>query len=224
VDHRRSSRRKKLLLAKETGAAGLPRSGNSTARLTPLFGQDEKEEYDVNYGAHPGEILVRTNKLGDFRRIYRWVGKKLAPVTSGIPTRTWATLNIDRARKHIYYGRQRRRLSRAALRSTPPPTNRRRCPPSRTPIMSTSFPPRAMAASRVVNVEDRARRPAASYVYDWASKKLTEWMIPSAPRDRHARLRDRQVGAVPRARRNEDSHAGAASGKKNAPTRSARWW
>ena len=37
---------------------------------TPLLGQGEVEEYDVAYGAKPGQILVRTNKLGDFHRLY----------------------------------------------------------------------------------------------------------------------------------------------------------
>src|SRR5205823_1061532 len=71
ADHRDD----KLLLAKATGSL-TAEIYEFDGKLTPVIGQNEKEEYNVAYGAHPGEILVQTNKLGDFRRLYKLVAGK----------------------------------------------------------------------------------------------------------------------------------------------------
>jgi len=49
--------------------------------LTPLLGQNESEEYAVAFGPKPGQVLVRTNKLGDFHRLYSLEAGKLTPIT-----------------------------------------------------------------------------------------------------------------------------------------------
>jgi dipeptidyl aminopeptidase/acylaminoacyl peptidase len=66
----------RLLLRKETGALSSEyfEWDPSQSQLSPLFGQGEKEEYEARYGAKSGEILVLTNKGGEFRRLYSWTG------------------------------------------------------------------------------------------------------------------------------------------------------
>jgi hypothetical protein len=72
----------RMLLGKLTGA--LTREfyelDPRTRKLTPMLGVGEKEEYRAAYGAAPGELLVRTPKLGEFRRLYRFAGGKLLPI------------------------------------------------------------------------------------------------------------------------------------------------
>lgn len=73
----------RLLLAKATGS--LTREYHEwdprTRKLTPLLGVGEKEEYEAAYGAHPGELVVLTPKIGEFRRLYRFAGGKLTPIS-----------------------------------------------------------------------------------------------------------------------------------------------
>ena len=46
------------------------------------MGQNEKVEYQAAYAVEPGELFVLTNKLGEFRRLYRWKpAGELVPVT-----------------------------------------------------------------------------------------------------------------------------------------------
>src|SRR5690606_30696498 len=52
-----------------------------TKTKEPLIGQNENEEYTVQFGRNTGEFLVLTNKPSDFRRIYLLKGGKLSPFT-----------------------------------------------------------------------------------------------------------------------------------------------
>ena len=49
-----------------------------------------------------------------------------------------------------------------------------------------------------------ATAPPQSWVYDWTTKKLTQWVVPERPRGRHDDLRRRDARALPGARRHED--------------------
>ncbi len=74
TDHRSDAAGLKLLLSKSTGALSREYAEYdlATRTLTPLLGQNEKVEYQVAYAPDPGVLLVLTNKLGEFRRLYRW--------------------------------------------------------------------------------------------------------------------------------------------------------
>ena len=74
----------------------------ATKHLEPLLGQNEVEDYDVAFGAKPGQVLVRTNKLGDFRRVYALERGALTPITPDL-NHDVAGMAIDDARKRIYY-------------------------------------------------------------------------------------------------------------------------
>ncbi len=74
ADHTGTGADLRLLLVKETGAFSTEYAEYvpATKTFTPLLGAGEATEYDAAYAAQPGELLVRTNKFGDFRRLYRW--------------------------------------------------------------------------------------------------------------------------------------------------------
>ena len=66
--------------------------------LTPLRGQSETVEYDAGYAPASGELFVLTNKLGEFRRLYKWKrGGDLVPVTAEMP-KDVSGFGIDDAR------------------------------------------------------------------------------------------------------------------------------
>ena len=108
-DHRGKGADLHLLLVKATGSFSTEYAEYvpATKKFSPLLGAGEATEYDAAYAAQPGELLVRTNKFGDFRRLYRWkIGgdaaaksfkEVLAPVGMDV-----SGFSIDPARRHVY--------------------------------------------------------------------------------------------------------------------------
>ena len=64
----------RLLLSKATGSnqAEIHEWSAADEKLTPLLGVGEKLEYSADYSKDPSELLVQTNRFGEFRRLYRW--------------------------------------------------------------------------------------------------------------------------------------------------------
>lgn len=74
----------------------------ASKKLTPVIGQGEVEEYAARFGAKPGQVLLLTNKLGDYRRLYSFENGALAPVS---PETKYdiERFTIDQARQRIYW-------------------------------------------------------------------------------------------------------------------------
>ena len=105
ADYREEGTETRLLLQKATGALSseVYEWGTQGRTLKPLLGQGETTEYEVSYAADPSELLVSTNKLGDFRRLYRWKAQGgFTPVTADVKMDV-SGFSIDPARKHVYY-------------------------------------------------------------------------------------------------------------------------
>ena len=171
--------------------------------LTPLFGQGEKEEYDVEYGADDGEILVLTNKLGEFRRLYAFKAGKFTAHHAGDEVRRRGLRRRPEAHAHRLHG-QRERLHAPRTRSTRRPRSPSRSP--RCPTRTTSASARRTpdGASRRIGVDDgrhplqalRARLGAPA-----SSRRGTRRARPRSTRRSSPRGEAR---AVPGARRDED--------------------
>jgi dipeptidyl aminopeptidase/acylaminoacyl peptidase len=146
--------------------------------LTPLFGQGEREEHTAAYGAAPGEILVLTPKLGEFRRLYRWKEGELTPVTPELKFDV-ESFKIDRKKTRILYevnegGYTRlHAMDARTLREIPLPP----LPPA-DHVSALSTTPDGRFTTILV---ETAKAPASSYVLDWTSRKLTPWHAPSTP-------------------------------------------
>jgi dipeptidyl aminopeptidase/acylaminoacyl peptidase len=159
-----------------------PRSSSSGERRTrpeAAVGQGETTEYTAAYAAAPGELLVVTNKLGDFRRLYRWsAAGGLKPVTPEMKMDV-SGLVIDPARKHVYYTLNDGGYTR--LRVLDAPTLQ----PAAFPEMKDAdhvYPGTPSRDGRYVTLGvETAKAPRTSYVYDWQTKTLTQWVLPSAP-------------------------------------------
>ena len=130
------------------------------------------------HAAAPGTLVV-TNKLGDFRRLYRWsAARGLEPVTPEMKMDV-SGLVIDPARKHVYYtlndgGYTRLRVLDAATLQ-----------PAAFPEMKDAdhvYPGTPSRDGRYVTLGvETAKAPRTSYVYDWQTRTLTQWALPSAP-------------------------------------------
>lgn len=185
-DYRGSGAGLRLLLGKATGAL----SGEyyeydpAAKKLTPLLGVGEKNEYDASYAADPGELLVRTNRFGEFRRLYRWkMGSDVSPA-SFIPVSLDVKMDvsrfgIDRARRHVYLDINDGGYTRLRV------LNAKTFAPEDLPLPRDADHLYARGGTldgRFVTVGvETGKAPRTSYVWDWTSKSLTQWVVPSAP-------------------------------------------
>jgi dipeptidyl aminopeptidase/acylaminoacyl peptidase len=177
ADHRPDGR---LLLARATGALTSeyheldPRTG----RLTPLLGVGEREEYDAVYGAAPGELLVLTNKLGEFRRLYRFADGRLVPVTPALSMDV-ERFSVDRPKRHLLVTLNDGGYSRLTAYDA------RTFKPLKLPAFKNADHVYAGATTRdgrytSLGVET-SKAPRQSYVYDWRTRRLTQWVIAATP-------------------------------------------
>jgi dipeptidyl aminopeptidase/acylaminoacyl peptidase len=170
----------RLLLHRMTGAlsADVWEWDPKTRALTPLFGQNEKEEHRAAYGARPGEIIVLTNKLGDFRRLYRWEKAALTPI--GVELKhDISSFSIDRTRRRILYTLNENGFTRPfaldakTLKPLPLPA---------LPDADHVFwgPTTPNGRFTTLGVDD-GRRPIQAYVFDWQARRLDRWHAPNTP-------------------------------------------
>jgi dipeptidyl aminopeptidase/acylaminoacyl peptidase len=181
ADHREDPGETTLLLAKATGALSTEfyEWGTKTRALKPLLGQGEKVEYRAQYAAQPGELLVLTNKLGEFRRLYRWTAAGgLRPMTPEMKMDV-SDFSIDQARRHLYYSLNDGGYTRLKA------LDARTLEPLALPDMKDADHVYVGGLSRdgrwaTIGVET-AKAPRTAYVYAWQTKDLTQWVLPSAP-------------------------------------------
>jgi dipeptidyl aminopeptidase/acylaminoacyl peptidase len=180
ADHRDEAGELTLLLQKATGSVSAEyfEWSAKTRALRPLFGQGEHVEYQAAYAAEPGEVLVLTNKLGEWRRLYRFREGNFTPVTPELGMDV-ASFVVDGARKRVYYTVNEGGSSRLRV------LDARTLQPVRFPEMKGADQVILGSPSRdgrfvTVGMES-ARSPRAGYVYDWQTETLTQWVLPGAP-------------------------------------------
>jgi dipeptidyl aminopeptidase/acylaminoacyl peptidase len=181
ADHLETAGELRLLLQKSTGALSseIYEWSSKGGAPRPLLGQGEKEEYEVAYAADAGELLVLTNKLGEFRRLYRFrPGGPLRPVTAEMAMDV-AGFSIDESRRRVYLnvndgGYTRLRVLDA--RGYAP------LPFPELPDADHVVVGRATRDGRYATVGvETAKAPRTSYLYDWDTRTLTPWALPSSP-------------------------------------------
>ena len=186
ADHAGQGADLRLLLVKATGsfAREYVEYVPATKKLTPLLGAGETNEYDAAYAAQSGELLVRTNKFADFRRLYRWKTSGDATAKSFVEVLAPEGMDIDgfsidRARRHVYAalndgGFARLRVLDAktfAAVELPLPKG-----------AEQTFAGGATPDGRFVTLGvASAQAPLTSYVWDWDKRMLMQWVLPSAP-------------------------------------------
>ncbi|HTB73728.1 MAG TPA: prolyl oligopeptidase family serine peptidase [Polyangiaceae bacterium] len=169
----------RLLLRKETGSvtAEYYEWDPGKSALTPLFGQGETEEYDARYGAHEGELVVLTNKLGEFRRLYGWKAGKLTPLGEDIKFDVDG-FSVDRKRTRILYTVNEGGFTR--LHALDAKTLR----PLGVPVPEADhvYPGETTPDGRYTTIGvDDGRHPLRGLVLDWSTGKVEPWHAPSTP-------------------------------------------
>jgi dipeptidyl aminopeptidase/acylaminoacyl peptidase len=177
ADHLPSGR---LLLQKATGSQSSEyfEWDPSTRKLLPLLGQGETQEYTMAYGAKPGQFLVLTNKFGEFRKLYRFESGKFTPIG---PSFTWdiSSFTVDERRTRILTmineGGYTRLNGLDAKTFAPIQLPKL---PEADHIHAGSTTPDGRYTTLGV---ETAQAPRTSWVYDWKTKSLTQWVMPSSP-------------------------------------------
>ena len=170
-----------LLLSKATGSLTSEywEWSPATRKLAPVLGQDRPEEYTAVYGAAPGQLLVLTPKLGEFRRLCRLEGGKLTPVTGEL---RWdvSGFSVDEPKTRVLYTVNEAGYTK--LFALDARTFR--------PVALPKLPEGADHVYNGATTRDgrfttlgveTATAPRTSYVYDWKAGSLTRWVVPSAP-------------------------------------------
>lgn len=192
ADHVVEKGNRKLLLAKATGALTSEywEWDESQKKLSPLFGQGEKTEYRAAYSATPGEILVSTPKFGDFRRLYRAKPKGKALETADVTPITpdakhdVASFHVDEPRKTLYFTTNEGGYTR--LHALDAKTFAEKKLPEIAAIPGAKEDHVTAGGASwngrwVVVHASAARHPTTSFVLDWQTQKLTQWVTPSTP-------------------------------------------
>ncbi len=168
----------KLLLAKNLGSlhVELWELDLATRVLTPLLGQGEREDFDATYG-RPGTILVRTNKLGEFYRLYELEGGVLKALTPEMSYDV-ASFAADEAGSRFAYtvnegGFQRLRVVDTAQKLVPLPEG---------DGSDNRFAAKLTRDGRFLTfAHDAANRPASLTSYDFKKGRLITWMKENIP-------------------------------------------
>lgn len=174
---------KKFLLVKATGSLSREyyQWDLQTKELLPLLGQGEKEQYNVRFAEKEGDFFVLTNKLSDFAKIYRWnlQNKKLVPLRELQVKGEIEGMSIDTGRTRMVISYSHLGYNRVAgldLKSL-------------STISFPDFPEADQVYPGSISKEgnhlmigvDVHNRPRVSYSYNFKTKLMTQWVVPSQP-------------------------------------------
>lgn len=174
---------KDLLFFKATGSktSEYYTFDQATKKLEPVIGVEEKGEFDVSFGAKKGEYLVLTPKE-EFKRLYLFnpaKSKDLKPLTDGNLKYDVSNFTINEKRTRIIYNVNREGYTE--LYAMDAKTFK--------PITLPKFKGADHVFSGITTRDGSttmlgvitAQSPRVSYSYDWGTKKMTQWVLPSAP-------------------------------------------
>ncbi|MBC7421134.1 MAG: S9 family peptidase [Bdellovibrio sp.] len=169
-----------LLLCKYTGALSNECSDldTQTKNLNPIIGQNEKENHDIAYSAREGEYLVLTNKISNFKKLYTFKDGNLKALTGEIPHDV-SGFTIDDLRKRIIYNINRDGYTelKAMDAKTFKPVRIPKFPGADHVFSGKSTRDSQVTMLGIIT----SKSPRVSYSYNWDTKKLTQWVLPSAP-------------------------------------------
>jgi protease II len=169
----------RLLLRRALGSNQLEihELDQATGVRTALLGVGEKEQYDARYGAQTGTLVVLTNKLGDFARLYEWKAGALSPISPDV-RHDVEEFRIDRARTRILYDLNENGYTRVRALDARSKKPLALALPTADSLEVASVTDDGRFA--VISYES-AQAPQAAAVWDWKTRKLTRWRAASSP-------------------------------------------
>jgi len=174
---------KELLFYKATGSktSEYYTYDQTTKKLEPIIGVDEKGEFEVSFGAKKGEYLVQTPKE-EFKKLYLFVpgkSKDLKALTDKNLKFDVSGFSIDEKRTRIVYNVNRDGYTELYA------MNAKTFKPITLPKFKNAdhvFAGKTTRDSSVTMVGViSAQTPRVSYSYNWNTKQMTQWVLPSAP-------------------------------------------
>lgn len=176
---------KRLLLVKYNGSMQNEYFDYNTVtkELKPVIGQGELEEYNVVYVGRKNEYFVISNKTTDFKKLYLMSRGQLKPIGPDINFDI-SDFSIDESRSRLIYSINKNGYTEIGVLNTK----------SFKPIKIPNWPlPNNLQAEHIFAGQTTRdgrvtmlgiitpQSPRLSYSYDWNSRKLTQWVLPSAP-------------------------------------------
>lgn len=150
----------------------------ATKSLTPVLGQNEKEEYAVQYARNEKDYIVQTPKFSDFRKLYLFSNGKWTEISKKIEADV-ESFKLDQTREHIVYDINDKGYSKLVALDAK----------NYKEIALPLFAEAEHVYSGTMTKDGKQmmlgvstpNAPRTSYSFDWKTKKLTQWVIPSAP-------------------------------------------
>jgi dipeptidyl aminopeptidase/acylaminoacyl peptidase len=170
----------KLLFVKMTGArfSEYFDFDPKTKKMTPVIGQNEKAEFEVSYTGKEGEYLVLSDKE-NFKKLYLYKNKELKVLTPKDLKFDVSGFSLDHQRTRIMYNVNRAGYTKLYA------LDAKNFKPISIPDFKGSDHVFNGATTRdgkttMLGVIT-SQSPRVSYSYNWSTKKMTQWVLPSAP-------------------------------------------
>lgn len=170
----------KFILSKQTGSITneVFLFDPSTKNLTPLIGQKQPDDYDVAFGSKPNTYIVLTPALGNFKRLYELKTESLQRISPEI-NYDISEFSIDHKREKIVYTVNEGGYSR--IHALASPSYKKIDLPTFPGADHVWFGATTRDGRHTMLIVVKSQEPRTSYSYDWKTKKLTRWTLPSAP-------------------------------------------
>ncbi|MCM2352436.1 MAG: prolyl oligopeptidase family serine peptidase [Pseudobdellovibrio sp.] len=174
---------KDLLFYKATGSktSEFYAYDQATKKLDPVIGVEEKGEFDVAFAAKKGEYLVLTPKE-EFKRLYLFnpaKSKDLKPLTDGKLKYDVSGYTINEKRTRITYNVNREGYTElyAMDAKTFKPLTLPKFKGADHVFAGKTTRDDSITMLGVIS----AQTPRVSYTYNWNTKQMVQWVLPSAP-------------------------------------------
>lgn len=150
----------------------------STSSLTPLLGQDARNEFQAVFHPLGKGLLVATPGIGEFRHLFHWQTGTFTDLT---PELKWdvAGFHMDRARQRLYLSINENGSSRVRIWDVATMTP---LPGPRLPAADQHHAGSSSPDGRFTIFSTSAyNQPSQSTLWDWQTLTLTPWTKPSTP-------------------------------------------
>ncbi len=146
-------------------------------KLQPLMGQGELENFSVQFGTRRGQYLVTTNKFSDFFKVYWFEKNKFKEIS---PNENLDISGfIDQKRQKIVFTFNDQGYTRTRVISAQ----------NLEPLIFPEFKSADHVSIGSISKDgstaligvDSGKSPRVDYSYNFTTKKLTQWTLPSAP-------------------------------------------
>jgi protease II len=149
----------------------------STKELKPLLGQDQNEEFWMSYGQEESSFFVLTNMFGNFRRLYQWRNGDFQTITKELNYDV-SGFQLDPQRKKLVVTTNESGFRKFDILNT---SNFKPVPFPRIDADQIGAGSFSWSGNRLSVVVEKGNMPPTIFVYDFSTKKLETFLLPSAP-------------------------------------------